>query len=120
MYLYFCKVVELVDLLVILYNVLGCMVVDMMVEIMLCLVEVLGVIGVKEVIGNIDCVVYFIKGVLVLFKIYSGDDLMVIVLMLLGGYGNIFVIVNVVLCVMYELCVVVMCGDVEMVCCIYM
>lgn len=120
MYCYFWMIVEVVDLLVILYNVLGWMVVDMVYEMMLCFVDVLGIIGVKEVIGNIDCVVYLIKVVLKYFVIYSGDDLIVIVLMLFGGYGNILVIVNVVLCVMSELCCVVLVGDVQMVCVLYM
>lgn len=112
MYLYFKIIVEVVDLLVILYNVFGCMVVDMSNEIILCLVQVKGIVGVKDVIGNIGCGIDLICLVFKDFVVYLGDDVIVIVLMLYGGVGNILVMVNVVLCDMYELCVVVMSGNI--------
>ncbi|WP_390622919.1 4-hydroxy-tetrahydrodipicolinate synthase [Ralstonia syzygii] len=113
MYLHFRKVAESVDLPVILYNVPGRTVADMSVDTMLRLAQVPGVIGVKEATGNIDRAAQLIKSAPAPFKIYSGDDLTAIALMLLGGYGNISVTANVAPRAMHDLCAAAMRGDVE-------
>lgn len=90
-------IVEVVELLILFYNVFGCIVVDMVNDIILCFVGVLGIVGVKDVIGNFDCVCDLIVCVFKEFVLYSGDDMICVVLILFGFYGNILVIVNVVL-----------------------
>lgn len=52
--MYYKVVVEVIDFLIIMYNVLGCIGLNMMVEIMLELVEVLNIVVMKEVFGNMD------------------------------------------------------------------
>lgn len=53
MYQYFCYIVEVVVILQIFYNVLGCIFCDMFLEIVECLFKVLNIIGIKEVIGDL-------------------------------------------------------------------
>lgn len=101
------------DLPIILYNVPGRTVADMLPDTTLRLAEVDGIVGIKEATGNIDRAIYLIKNKPQDFFIYSGDDPTAIALMLLGGSGNVSVTANVVPKLMHELCMAAIGGQVE-------
>lgn len=115
MYLHFKTIAEKVDLPVILYNVPGRTVADMSNETILRLAKVPGVVGVKDATGNLERGMQLIAGLNATgcpdFAVYSGDDLTALLLMLMGGHGNISVTANVAPRLMHELCVAAMAGD---------
>jgi len=113
MYRHFTKIAEAVDLPVVLYNVPGRTVADMLPDTVLRLAQVPGIIGVKEATGNIERAAYLIKHAPAGFSVYSGDDATAIALMLLGGQGNISVTANVAPRAMSELCRAALAGDVK-------
>ena len=110
-YRHFKAIAEAVDLPVILYNVPGRTVADMLPETVLRLAKVPGVMGIKEATGNIDRAAWLIKQAPTGFSIYSGDDPTAIGLMLLGGHGNVSVTANVAPRAMHELCMAAVNGD---------
>ena len=110
---HFKAIAEAVELPLILYNVPGRSVADMLPETVLRLAEVPGIVGIKEATGNIDRAQWLIKQAPKDFAIYSGDDPTAVALMLCGGQGNISVTANVVPRLMHELCVAAMAGDVK-------
>ncbi len=116
MYLHFKTIAEKVDLPVILYNVPGRTVADMSNETIIRLAKVPGVIGVKDATGNLERGMQLLAGLKAAacndFAVYSGDDLTALLLMLMGGHGNISVTANVAPQLMHELCVAAMSGDV--------
>ncbi len=103
-YQHFKKIVESVDIPVVLYNVPGRTVADMVPETTLRLAEIPGVIGVKEATANLERAAWLIKQAPKGFGIYSGDDATAVLLMLLGGHGNISVTANVAPRAMAQLC----------------
>ncbi len=103
-YQHFKAIVEAVDIPVVLYNVPGRTVADMLPETALRLAQLPGVIGIKEATGNLERAAYLIKNAPKGFSIYSGDDPTAFALMLLGGHGNISVTANVAPREMAELC----------------
>lgn len=52
--MYFVVVFEVFDLFVVIYNILGCSVVNIELEIIICLVKLFNIVGVKEFSGNLD------------------------------------------------------------------
>ncbi len=110
-YQHFCKIAESVDLPMVLYNVPGRTVADMLPETTLRLAQVPGVIGIKEASGNIERACQLIKHAPKGFSIYSGDDGTAVALMLLGGHGNVSVTANVAPRLMHELCMAALEGD---------
>lgn len=100
------------DLPVILYNVPGRTVADMLPETALRLAEVQGIIGIKEATGNIDRAAYLVKNRRPGFSVYSGDDPTAVALMLLGGDGNVSVTANVAPKLMHEMCMAAIGGQV--------
>ena len=112
MYRHFRTIAEAVDLPVMLYNVPGRTVADMLPETVLRLAHVPGIVGVKEATGNIDRAAQLINEAPEGFAIYSGDDPTAVALMLLGGHGNISVTANVAPRKMHEMCVAALKGDV--------
>lgn len=116
MYQHFKTIAEKVDLPVILYNVPGRTVADLAGETTVRLAGVPGIIGIKDATGNLE------RGSMLLaelkaaghsdFAVLSGDDLSAILLMLMGGKGNISVTANVAPRLMHELCVAAMADDV--------
>jgi len=112
MYRHFRTIAEAVDLPVMLYNVPGRTVADMLPETVLRLAQVPGIVGVKEATGNIDRAAQLINEAPEGFAIYSGDDPTAVALMLLGGHGNISVTANVAPRKMHEMCVAALKGDV--------
>jgi 4-hydroxy-tetrahydrodipicolinate synthase len=116
MYQHFKTIAEKVDLPVILYNVPGRTVADMSNETVIRLAQVPGVIGIKDATGNLERGTQLIAGLRATgqsqFAVYSGDDPTALLLMFMGGQGNISVTANVAPKLMHELCVAAMAGDV--------
>ena len=111
MYQHFKAIAEAVDLPMMLYNVPGRTVADMLPETTLRLAQVPGVIGVKEATGNIERAAWLIKHAPKGFSVYSGDVGTAIALMLLGGQGNVSVTANIAPRAMAELCRAAVAGD---------
>jgi 4-hydroxy-tetrahydrodipicolinate synthase len=99
------------DLPMVLYNVPGRTVADMLHDTVLRLAEVPGIVGIKEATGNIERAQWLISEAPKGFAIYSGDDPTAVALMLCGGQGNISVTANVAPREMHELCVAAIAGD---------
>ena len=112
-YQHFKAIAEAVDLPVVLYNVPGRTVADMLPETALRLAQVPGVVGIKEASGDITRAAQLIKHAPAGFSIYSGDDGTAVALMLLGGHGNVSVTANVAPRLMHELCMAAIAGDVK-------
>jgi 4-hydroxy-tetrahydrodipicolinate synthase len=112
-YQHFKAIAEAVDLPVVLYNVPGRTVADMLPETTLRLAQVPGIVGVKEATGNIERAAQLIKHAPAGFSIYSGDDGTAVALMLLGGHGNVSVTANVAPRLMHQLCMAAVEGDLK-------
>lgn len=112
-YQHFKAIAEAVDLPVVLYNVPGRTVADMLPETTLRLAQVPGIVGIKEATGNIERAAQLIKHAPAGFSIYSGDDGTAVALMLLGGHGNVSVTANVAPRLMHELCMAAIEGRVQ-------
>ncbi len=112
-YQHFKAIAEAVDIPMVLYNVPGRTVADMLPETTLRLAQVPGIVGIKEATGNIERACTLIKHAPKGFSIYSGDDPTAVALMLLGGHGNVSVTANVAPRAMHELCVAAMEGRVR-------
>ena len=116
MYQHFKTIAEKVDLPVILYNVPGRTVADMSTETAIRLAKVPGIVGIKDATGNLDRGIQLIAGLEEAgckdFAVYSGDDPTALLLMMMGGRGNISVTANVAPKLMHELCIAAMAGDV--------
>jgi 4-hydroxy-tetrahydrodipicolinate synthase len=112
-YQHFKAIAEAVDLPVVLYNVPGRTVADMLPETTLRLAQVPGIVAVKEATGNIERAAQLIKHAPKDFKIYSGDDGTAVALMLLGGHGNVSVTANVAPRLMHELCMAAINGQLQ-------
>ena len=114
LYQHFKAIAESVpDLPVILYNVPGRSVADMLHDTVLRLAQVPGIVGIKEATGNIERAQWLIRDLPKEFAVYSGDDPTAVALMLCGGKGNISVTANVAPRLMHELCVAAMAGNVQ-------
>ena len=112
-YRHFRAVAEAVDLPVVLYNVPGRTVADMLPETVLRLAQVPGIVGIKEATGKIERACWLIKQAPKGLSIYSGDDGTAVALMLLGGHGDVSVTANVAPRLMHELCMAAIEGDVK-------
>ena len=99
------------DLPMVLYNVPGRSVADMLHDTVLRLAQVPGIIGIKEATGNIERAQWLIRDLPKGFAVFSGDDPTAVALMLCGGHGNISVTANVAPRLMHELCVAALAGD---------
>ena len=113
-YQHFKAIAEAVgDLPMVLYNVPGRSVADMLHDTVLRLAQVPGIVGIKEATGNIERAQWLIRDVPKGFAVYSGDDPTALALMLCGGQGNISVTANVAPRLMHELCAAAIAGDVK-------
>jgi 4-hydroxy-tetrahydrodipicolinate synthase len=116
MYQHFKTIAERVDLPVILYNVPGRTVADMHNDTVVRLAQVPGITGIKDATGNLERGTQLIAALKAAgksdFAVYSGDDPTALLLMFMGGRGNISVTANVAPKLMHELCVAAMAGDV--------
>jgi 4-hydroxy-tetrahydrodipicolinate synthase len=112
-YQHFKAIAEAVDIPMVLYNVPGRTVADMLPETTLRAAQLPGVAAIKEASGNIERAAWLIKHAPAGFSIYSGDDATAVTLMLLGGHGNVSVTANVAPRLMHEMCVAAMAGQVQ-------
>jgi 4-hydroxy-tetrahydrodipicolinate synthase len=110
-YRHFKAIAEAVDLPMVLYNVPGRTVADMLHATVMRLAQVPGIVGIKEATGNIERAEWLIKEAPAGFAVYSGDDPTAVALMLCGGQGNISVTANVAPRLMHELCIAAIAGD---------
>jgi len=110
-YAHFRAIAEAVDIPMVLYNVPGRTVADMLTETVLRLAQVPGIVGIKEATGNIERACWLIKQAPKGFSIYSGDDGTAVALMLLGGHGNVSVTANIAPRAMQALCTAALAGD---------
>lgn len=110
-YQHYKAIAEAVDIPMMLYNVPGRTVADMLPETALRCAGLPGVFGVKEASGNIERAAFLIKHAPQGFSIYSGDDGTAVALMLLGGHGNVSVTANVAPRAMRELCKAALAGN---------
>ncbi len=110
-YQHFKAIAEAVELPLVLYNVPGRTVTDMLPETALRLARLPGIVGIKEASGNIERACQLIKHAPRGFAVYSGDDGSAAALMLLGGQGNVSVTANVAPRLMHELCMAAIAGD---------
>jgi 4-hydroxy-tetrahydrodipicolinate synthase len=110
-YRHFRAIAEAVDLPMVLYNVPGRTVADLLHDTVLRLAQVPGIVGIKEATGNIERAQWLVKEAPKGFAIYSGDDPTAVALMLCGGQGNVSVTANVAPRLMHELCVAAIAGD---------
>jgi len=110
-YQHFKAIAEAVDLPMVLYNVPGRTVADMLHDTVLRLAQVPGIVGIKEATGNIERAQWLIRDVPKGFAVYSGDDPTAVALMLCGGQGNVSVTANIAPRLMHELCVAAIAGD---------
>ena len=101
------------DLPLVLYNVPGRSVADMLHDTVLRLAQVPGIIGIKEATGNIERAQWLMRDLPKNFAIYSGDDPTAVALMLCGGHGNISVTANVAPRLMHELCAAALAGNIR-------
>jgi 4-hydroxy-tetrahydrodipicolinate synthase len=108
---HFKAITEAVDIPVMLYNVPGRTVADMLPETALRLAKLPGVIGIKEATGNIERACWLVKHAPAGFGVYSGDDGTAIALMLMGGQGNVSVTANIAPRAMADLCRAAVAGD---------
>lgn len=99
------------DLPIILYNVPGRTVGDLLHDTVLRLTQVPGIIGIKEASGNIERAQWLIRDVPHSFSVYSGDDPTAVALMLCGGQGNVSVTANIAPRLMHQLCVAAVAGE---------
>jgi len=99
------------ELPMVLYNVPGRTVADMLHDTVVRLAAVPGIVGIKEATGNIERAQWLIREVPKAFSVYSGDDPTAVALMLCGGQGNISVTANVAPRLMHELCVAAVAGE---------
>jgi 4-hydroxy-tetrahydrodipicolinate synthase len=112
-YQHFKTIAEAVELPMVLYNVPGRTVADMLPDTALRLSQLPGVVGIKEASGNIERACHLIKHAPKGFAVYSGDDGTAVALMLLGGQGNVSVTANVAPRLMQELCAAAIEADVR-------
>jgi 4-hydroxy-tetrahydrodipicolinate synthase len=113
MYQHFRKVVETVDLPMILYNVPARTVADIQNDTVLRLAQLPGVIGIKDATASMERCTDLIKRAARNFAIYSGEDVSALPLILLGGHGVISVTANVAPRLMAEMCSAALVGDVK-------
>jgi 4-hydroxy-tetrahydrodipicolinate synthase len=112
LYQHFKAIAEAVgDLPIILYNVPGRTVADMLHDTVLRLAEVPGIVGIKEATANIERAQWLIRDVPKGFSVYSGDDPTAVALMLCGGQGNVSVTANIAPRLMHQLCMAAIKGE---------
>lgn len=104
LFLHFKAVAEAVPLPLILYNVPGRTVADMLPATVVRLSRMPNIIGIKEATGNLDRAREILAQARPGFEVYSGDDATALDLMLLGGHGVISVTTNVAPKLMSEMC----------------
>ena len=114
LYRHFKAIAEAVaDLPMVLYNVPGRTVGDLLHDTVLRCAQVPGIVGIKEATSNLERAQWLIREVPKGFAVLSGDDATAVALMLCGGQGNISVTANIAPRLMHELCMAAVAGERE-------
>ncbi|HSS69126.1 MAG TPA: 4-hydroxy-tetrahydrodipicolinate synthase [Casimicrobiaceae bacterium] len=115
LYRHFRAIAEKVDLPLILYNVPSRTVADLANDTVLRLAQVPGIIGLKDATSDLGRCSELLHGLAVAgksdFTVYSGDDIVGLPLMLIGGHGVISVTANVAPKLMARMCQSALSGD---------
>lgn len=111
LYRHFKAIAEAVDLPVILYNVPGRTVADMLPDTALRLAAVPGIVGIKEATANLERAADLVRRAPKHFALYTGDDATTLPFLLIGGHGCISVTANVAPRAMHEMCMAALAGD---------
>lgn len=91
MYQHFKAIAEATSLPVMLYNIPGRSVVNLLVETLVRLSEIRNIVAVKEASGNLDDMAEIISQTPADFTLYSGDDGLTIPILSIGGAGVVSV-----------------------------
>ena len=113
MYRHFSTIADGVDKPVMMYNVPGRTVADMLPETVGRLAEHSNIFGIKEATGDIDRLIEIKKLVSEDFMLYSGDDFTLLPFIEQGGHGVVTVSGNVVPRAIAELCHLALAGETE-------
>lgn len=111
MFQHFRAIAQSTDLPVILYNVPSRTVADMSNDTVLRLAEIPNIVGLKDATGSIARAADLLARAPKSFALYSGDDMVTLPLILLGGHGTISVTANVAPRLMHEMCAAALKGD---------
>jgi len=116
LYRHFRSIAESVDLPLILYNVPSRTVADLANETVMRLVQVPGIVGIKDATADLGRASELLRALAAAgkseFAVYSGDDIAGLALMLMGGHGVISVTANVAPKLMADMCAKALGGDV--------
>ena len=113
LYQHFKAIAESVDIPIILYNVPGRTVADMLPETVARLAHISNIVGIKEATGDLQRAQEVLDACPEDFILLSGDDPTAAEFILLGGKGDISVTANVVPDKMSALCAAAQAGDAE-------
>src|SRR5215469_9369875 len=117
LYRHFRSIAEKVDLPVILYNVPSRTSADLGNDTVLRLAQVPGIIGLKDATSDLGRASELIRALIAAgkreFAVYSGDDLVGLPVMLIGGHGVISVTANVAPKLMSQMCARALAGDIS-------
>jgi 4-hydroxy-tetrahydrodipicolinate synthase len=108
---HFLQIADHVDLPLILYNVPGRTAADLNNDTVLHLSNHPNIVGIKDATGDLQRGLHLLKHAPRSFSVYSGDDATAVMLMLMGGTGNISVTANVAPAQMAQLCEAAIAGD---------
>lgn len=110
---HFKKIVESVDLPVLLYNIQGRTGQNIQTDTLKRLMDLPNIIGVKEASGNVAQMMDVIASARPGFSILSGDDNLTLPLIALGGHGVVSVVSNLVPSEIKEICDLALSGNYE-------
>ncbi|SEM66762.1 4-hydroxy-tetrahydrodipicolinate synthase [Nitrosomonas marina] len=113
LYQHFKAIAEAVDIPHILYNVPGRTVADIANDTCMRLARIPNIIGIKDATGDMARGSDLIRNSPEDFRIWSGDDVSALALMLLGGHGVISVTANVAPAQMHAMCSAAAKGDLK-------
>ncbi|NWK78793.1 4-hydroxy-tetrahydrodipicolinate synthase [Aquitalea sp. LB_tupeE] len=111
LYKHFDLISSSVDLPIVIYNVPSRTVVDISNDVIIDLAQSKNIVGIKDATGKLNKGMQLISKAPHDFMIYSGDDATAILLMLMGGHGNISVTANIFPREMSRLCNLAMNGN---------
>jgi 4-hydroxy-tetrahydrodipicolinate synthase len=117
LYRHFRTIAEKVGLPTILYNVPGRTVADMSNDTVLRLADVPGIVGLKDATSDLGRCTELLRGLKAKgkrdFAVYSGDDIVALPLILVGGQGVISVTANVAPKGMADMCRAALAGEID-------
>lgn len=91
LYAHFSTVAKQTELPILLYNIPGRSVINMLAETVIELAKIDNIVAIKEASGDLDQMAAIIEGTPTNFKVYSGDDGLTLPLLAIGGDGIVSV-----------------------------